>query len=559
MSQLENLEIHGLNQKLYDLEQTKFDQFQNNNGFMFLQQNGQRIYGGPPEGWHGPSPSRGCEVYVTRIPRDCFENELVPIFSKVGVVYEHRLMMEHTGANRGYGYVRFTNVEDAKEAIKRLNNFEIRPGRYLVVTKSVDNRRLWVNGIPKNRSGKEIRGEMERLTSGVRDIILYPSQADKTKSRGYMFVEYDSHRSAALARKKLVQGSMFLFGHEIGQVDWAEPEHEVDEETMSTVKILFVRNLMLSTSENTIRDLFNKMANNSVERVKKAKDYAFVHFATREAAEKALKASNPLVIDDAEVEVVWSKPVDKQTYNTRKTLTKAFTSGINSDLLTRDGTMVRGISPRRRGAAGIRGLGAPGTAPPKQLVQRYAAMTAASSVSHVSRSGMPLPHTMTTYRPATDLLLEICLNSNWGEPLYSLISSEPEEDTEVPADNMYIYKVTIPNFPLPSPNNTFQSLNWKPTTEDAKIEAAQMVLTCLRISPEYVAAVIRPAYDPSMTHSPPLYPINPAALQGIPLTAGWPGGFAYPPTSMYNRMPYDPYNAAYASMLSSMYGMSISC
>ena len=111
MSQLENLEIHGLNQKLYDLEQTKFDQFQNNNGFMFLQQNGQRIYGGPPEGWQGPSPSRGCEVYVTRIPRDCFENELVPIFSKVGAVYEHRLMMEHTGANRGYGYVRFTNVE----------------------------------------------------------------------------------------------------------------------------------------------------------------------------------------------------------------------------------------------------------------------------------------------------------------------------------------------------------------------------------------------------------------------------------------------------------------
>ena len=67
--------------------------------------------------------------------------------------------------------------------MKRLNNFEVRPARHLVVTKSVDNRRLWVNGIPKNRSGHEIRGEMERLTGGVRDIILYPSQADKTKSR----------------------------------------------------------------------------------------------------------------------------------------------------------------------------------------------------------------------------------------------------------------------------------------------------------------------------------------------------------------------------------------
>ena len=63
--------------------------------------------------------------------------------------------------------------------MKRLNNYEIRPGRHLVVTKSVDNRRLWVNGIPKNRSSLEIRAEMERLTGGVRDIILYPSQADK--------------------------------------------------------------------------------------------------------------------------------------------------------------------------------------------------------------------------------------------------------------------------------------------------------------------------------------------------------------------------------------------
>ena len=148
------------------------------------------------------------------------------------------------------------------------------------------------------------------------------------------------------------------------QVDWAEPEHEVDEETMSTVKILFVRNLMLSTSEATLRDLFNRLGNNSVERVKKAKDYAFVHFSSREAAEQALSCCKNLLVDEAEVEVVWSKPVDKQTYNTRKTLTKVFTSGMGSDT----------VSPRRRGAAGIRGLGAPGTAPPKQLVQRFAGL-----------------------------------------------------------------------------------------------------------------------------------------------------------------------------------------
>ena len=33
------------------------------------------------------------------------------------------------------------------------------------------------------------------------------------------------------------------------------------------------------------------------------------------------------------------------------------------------------ISPRRRGAAGIRGLGAPGTAPSKQLVHQFCSLT----------------------------------------------------------------------------------------------------------------------------------------------------------------------------------------
>lgn len=42
-------------------------------------------------------------------------------------------------------------------------------------------------------------------------------------------------------------------------MDWAEPEVEVDEDTMSTVKILYVRNLMLQTTEETIEKEFNSL------------------------------------------------------------------------------------------------------------------------------------------------------------------------------------------------------------------------------------------------------------------------------------------------------------
>lgn len=49
-----------------------------------------------------------------------------------------------------------------------------------------------------------------------------------------------------------------MWGHPIA-VDWAEPEVEVDEDTMSSVKILYVRNLMLSTTEETIEKEFNSI------------------------------------------------------------------------------------------------------------------------------------------------------------------------------------------------------------------------------------------------------------------------------------------------------------
>ena len=463
--------------------------------------------------------------------------------------------------------------------MKRLNNFEIRPGRHLVVTKSVDNRRLWVNGIPKNRTSPEIRAEMERLTGGVRDIILYPSQADKTKSRGYMFVEYDSHRAAAMARKKLIKGNYHIYGQEIGTVDWAEPETDVDEETMSTVKILFVRNLMLSTTETTLRDLFNKLSgdHDTVERVKKTKDYAFVHFSSREVAERALAKCRGIKIDSAEVEVVWSKPVDKQSYNTRKALTKVFTTGVPS-VQDNQGN----FGPRRRGAAGIRGLGAPGTAPPKQLVQRYANMGSQpplppglTSLNGLTGLGpVPLARAQLSYKSPVEHLQDVALASGWGEPVYTALQ-EPEVGGQSPSPSSeaaprYCYKVTLPSLPLPAPHNTFQPQLWRSSSDEAKADAAGMVLSLLRMSPDYLAAsaaMVRPgpgleAAPGQLAAGPPLYsahPLGPAHLQGVPLYTPGPGFALSQGASLYSRLPYaDPYtSAAYASMLHSMYGLSI--
>lgn len=209
-------------------------QLMNKTGFNIVQENGQRKFG-PPPNWEGPPPCRGCEIFIGKIPRDCFEDELVPVFQTIGGIYEFRLMMDFSGSNRGYAFVMYTNKDDARKAVKDLNNYEIRKGRFLGICVSVDNCRLFVGGIPKSKQKEEILNEMKKVTDAVVDVIVYPSAHDKTKNRGFAFVEYESHRAAAMARRKLIPGRIQLWAHQIA-VDWAEPEQEVDEDIMAMVK-----------------------------------------------------------------------------------------------------------------------------------------------------------------------------------------------------------------------------------------------------------------------------------------------------------------------------------
>lgn len=283
-------------------------------GYPLSQENGQRRYGPPPDWGRRPVPDRGCEAFIGKIPRDCFEDELVPVLEQIGPVYEFRLMMEYSGFNRGFGFVMYTCREHARKCVNELNNYEIRKGKMIGVCRSVDNCRLFVGGIPKNKKREEILEEMRKITDDVINVIVYPSAHDKTKNRGFAFVQYSSHRAAAIARRKLIPNRVQIFGQPIA-VDWAEPEPEVDDDVMATVKIVYVRNLMLTTTEKTIKEEFEKATREgAIERVKKLKDFAFVHFKEREDAINCINSLNGASIDGSTIELSLSKPADKVNF-----------------------------------------------------------------------------------------------------------------------------------------------------------------------------------------------------------------------------------------------------
>ncbi|XP_016397350.1 heterogeneous nuclear ribonucleoprotein R [Sinocyclocheilus rhinocerous] len=159
---------------------------------------GQRKYGGPPpeEVFSGPQPGIGTEVFVGKIPRDLYEDELVPLFEKAGSIWDLRLMMDPlTGQNRGYAFITFCSKEAAQEAVK-------------------------------------------------------------------------------------------------------------------LVKVLFVRKLAAPVTEELLENTFSQFG--KLERVKKLKDYAFVHFEERDAAVKAMQEMNGKQLGGEQIEIVLAKPPDKK-------------------------------------------------------------------------------------------------------------------------------------------------------------------------------------------------------------------------------------------------------
>lgn len=271
---------------------------------------GQRKYGGPPPGMDAQQPGSGHEVFIGKIPKDIFEDEIIPLVEDCGRVWDLRLMMDPmTGYNRGYAFCTFCDKEGASTCVSKLEGFEIKKGKNLKANVSIANQRLFVGNIPKSKSQEEIMEEFSKRTEGLCDVIIYKSaEKENQKNRGFAFLDYDSHKSASTAKRKLQSGRVKVWNCDI-IVDWADPVEEPDEETMSKVKVLYVKNLTSEVTEEVLKEAYEKYG--PVDRVKKIKDYGFVHFEEREGAVAALEALNGTVLGKLAMDVSLAKPADK--------------------------------------------------------------------------------------------------------------------------------------------------------------------------------------------------------------------------------------------------------
>ncbi|XDV37642.1 hypothetical protein PO909_007214 [Leuciscus waleckii] len=167
------------------------------------QVNGQRKYGGPPPDWRGPVPGPGCEVFISQIPHDVYEDRLIPLFQSVGALYEFRLMMNFSGQNRGFAYAKYGDPFTASTAVMTLHQYPLQEGVCLTVRRSTEKRQLRLGDLPTNVNRAEMLMMLQMMSDGVEDVLL--KLAGPKGREAVALVNYSSHYAASMAKKVLVE------------------------------------------------------------------------------------------------------------------------------------------------------------------------------------------------------------------------------------------------------------------------------------------------------------------------------------------------------------------
>ncbi|MFA5827957.1 MAG: hypothetical protein WC841_01155 [Candidatus Shapirobacteria bacterium] len=79
------------------------------------------------------SKSANKRLFIGGLPYKYSEGQLLRLFIGQGKVIDARIIHNQWGKSRGIGYVEFEDLNDAIEAKQKFHNYEIEPGRTIIV------------------------------------------------------------------------------------------------------------------------------------------------------------------------------------------------------------------------------------------------------------------------------------------------------------------------------------------------------------------------------------------------------------------------------------------
>lgn len=238
---------------------------------------------------HRKVPADNCEVFCSNIPINVLEQELVPLFDRYGKIWSLRLLMsrQNSQRNAGFAFVRYMSPVSAQEAVKHLSNYEILPGKMLMVRQSQPNLSLFVGNINRNQTKEQISTIFSRLTKGLIKAVVKSSYYEANKNCGFCFLEYESHATAQSAR--LVLKHSKVWGRQLF-VDWSQRRTEIEATGSQENTTLFINNLPKTVTDDVIRSKLAPFGD--IDSVTIVKDYAFVEFQSHDSIVAVLNGFN---------------------------------------------------------------------------------------------------------------------------------------------------------------------------------------------------------------------------------------------------------------------------
>jgi RNA recognition motif-containing protein len=226
-------------------------------GFEVVTQNGQRISTNTAVSEQFINSLEYSEVFIGRLPRDLFEDELYPHLMRVGgTIIKIRFMMDFSGSNRGFAFVKFASPKEAVRATILLDDKPLRPSSPPIGVKlSFDNKCLYFGNLPPTCTAEQLVRSLEKAEitgivsarmadtpkttmAGPLNQALNPrglpmlshnnptsrhSRFQQQSLSRYGYVYFESHDAATKARRILMPSQATILGRKI-TLDWAKSE-----------------------------------------------------------------------------------------------------------------------------------------------------------------------------------------------------------------------------------------------------------------------------------------------------------------------------------------------
>ncbi|OZJ03571.1 hypothetical protein BZG36_03098 [Bifiguratus adelaidae] len=267
-------------------------------------------------------------IFIKNLDTAIDNKALHDTFSAFGPILSCKVATDHEGNSKGYGFVHYETSEAAEQAIANVNGMLLNDKKVYVghhvprkerQSRSEELKQQFTNVYIKNLDTEVTDNELEELCKKFGNITSAVVQKDdEGKSKGFGFVNFETHEAAAKAVEELNESDykgQNLFVSRAQKKSEREEELRKQYEAQKMERLgkyqgvnLYVKNLDEDVDDDKLRQEFAVYGNITSAKVMRddkdvSKGFGFVCFASPDEATKAVTEMNGRMIGSKPVYV----------------------------------------------------------------------------------------------------------------------------------------------------------------------------------------------------------------------------------------------------------------